>query len=130
MLPLGVIDATEYEIVTYRPEPLVGFALTASNIQDLVDLRIINMKLIGVDADNGALTCQWVPEAESWGLLRKTVFLVVIHNLPGVLAFAYDIVIEFIPKGRCCESWAWETRNGRQVQTPYRAVQEPAGDQT
>lgn len=57
MLPSSMIDASEQEVITYRPEPLVGFALTPSNIQDLVELRIVNMKLMGVDADNGALTC-------------------------------------------------------------------------
>jgi len=49
----------------------------------------------------------------------------VIYNLLGVLAFAYNIVVELVPKGKCCKSWAWETCNGRQVQTPYRAVQQP-----
>ncbi len=56
MLLLGIIDASEQEVITYRPEPLVRFALTASNIQDLVEFWIINMKLVRVDADNGALT--------------------------------------------------------------------------
>jgi len=106
MLPLGMIDASEQEVIIYPPELLVGFAFTASNVQYLVEMRIIDMKLVGVDADNGALTCQWVHKAKNWGLLGITVLLVIIHNLPGVLAFAYHIVVEFVPEDNCCKDWA------------------------
>lgn len=122
MFPFNVIDASEQEVITYRPEPLVGFALSASDIQDLVELRIIDMKLIGIHADNGALTCQWVSETKSRGLLWNTVFPVVIHDLPGVLASAYNIRAKLVPEGKCCGPWVWETCNGRKIKTPYRAT--------
>jgi len=52
----------------------------------------------------------------------------VIHNLPGVLAFAYNIVVELVPKGKCCKSWAWEPAMGDRYKhhiAPYNSQPEP-----
>ena len=69
------------KVATHRPRPLIRFAFTARNIDLVVEIRIVDMHLVGIDTDDGP------------------VLIVEFGDFPRVPAAEKDIVVELVPEG-------------------------------
>jgi len=98
---------------THRLRPLVCLALARSDIQLIVEFRIIDVDLMWIDANNRTCTLsEHSPTSTKQSQVIRTIFLVILEYLPSVLSTESDIVVELISESQCSKAWTRNVRDG------------------
>ncbi len=108
---------------TDRPKPLACLTLTGSDVQLIIEFRIVDVDLIWIDTKNG--TCTLTEYSATFKKSKSGPpyhIFIILEYLPSILSTESNIIVKFIPEGQCGEARTGNVHDGGQVEPPYCTV--------